>query len=116
MRAKNGSCKGPASFEKTSAMSRSHLASSIATSSSRLAKNGQSRAISASDASPYRSAPIANAWPRPYQPVRMERHCVQANTHGIARRSCTPRMLRRLAGREPSAIRSMTSIGVAARK
>ncbi len=60
------------------------------------------------------SSPTASrAEPSPNQPARLMRAWLHANTHGIARRSSSDSTERpRRAGREPSASRPISSIGV----
>jgi hypothetical protein len=72
--------------------------------------------ISRSGASPWRLIAASRPVPTPYQPGRIARVWVQANTQGMARRSRMPCMVRREAGRDPMFMRSITSIGVAWRK
>ena len=66
----------------------SALARLISALSSRLDRNGQSRAsraIASSPASPCAARYASSACPSPYQPGRLIRACDQANVHGIAR-------------------------------
>ena len=54
--------------------------------------------------------------PAPYQPGSMWRGCVHANTHGTARTESSDAGSDRCTGREPICMRSITSMGVTARK
>ena len=54
--------------------------------------------------------------PQPYQPGSISRHCVQPNTHGIARRSSMRSEPVRDAGRLPTLSDEISPIGVIARK
>ena len=100
----------------------SALARLISALSSRLDRNGQSRAsraIASSPASPCAARYASSAVPRPYQPGRLIRACDQANVHGIARSEsivgATSRRPR-AAGREPSRRSDSSRIGVTSRK
>ena len=97
-------------------MPRSALAHAISALESSAAKNGQSRSISRTRSSPWAATALSSAVPSPYQAGSTMRACVQEKTHGIARRSSIPGASPRLAGREPSRRREISSIGVAASK
>ena len=91
--------------------------STIAMSSRKVRKNGQSRAIPRSVCSWPASTAACRPLPTPYQPGMTARAWLQANTQGIARRlPSAASWPSRRDGREPSVIRSITSIGVAVRK
>src|SRR5918994_7257674 len=88
------------------------FASVISRFSTRDLKNGQLRYSSRSS---FVSA-VANALPQPYQAGRSDRFCVQAKTHGIARRDAKSQALPRRAGREPIWSRGSSGTGVKLRK
>src|ERR1700731_1442703 len=67
-------------------------------------KNGHSRYSSFRNGMPLSGCAliqVSTAWPKPYQPGSINRHCAHENTQGIARRSSIARVFLREAGREP---------------
>ena len=97
-------------------MPTSALASTIPMFPITLRKNGHCsyirRSWAAHDSSP--PANDSNAEPDPYQPGSISRHCVQPNTHGIARRSSIRPEPVRDAGRLPTLSDEISPIGVIA--
>src|SRR5690606_8418048 len=82
---------GGASAAYSRAIRRSVLARTISTLESTVRKKGHREAISSRTSHPpRRRAKLSNAEPTPYQPGRMARFWVQANTQGMARRASSP--------------------------
>jgi hypothetical protein len=81
-------------------------------------KNGQSRYIARSIASPSGRAAVqaSTAVPKPYHPGSISRHCDQLNTQGIARRSSIRPERVRDAGRLPMLRLAISLITVDSRK
>ena len=95
-------------------MSRSALTHAISALEMSAAKYGQSRSISRSSSTPWRSRACSSAVPRPNQAGRTARDCVHEKTQGIARKSSIRAVALRRAGREPSCRRETSRTGVAA--